>query len=712
MRNSMIRLTSFDAGEVDEIVFKRADTKYYTRAGKSLLNVEVTATGAPVKRRGTSFVLGLSDLPGVAPTEPQFPYRAYPLSDGNGNYYLLIACNNVTSGSTIRIYQQSTDTTSLTHITDLNVPYEQADYSTIQYAAIDGTIVFVHQNYSPARIYYNTVASAWQYQKFIASTTIATSTDPLWPQPAYDFNIVNYSGCAVTVAQVASGDPLLLAFTFAPDPGFTENGWAGGQLVGAGATVDSPIGYGIIREVVIAGGNAIVYVDVNVQFYIPSSSVGGSAYSVRQPVFSGMHSYPKTVTFYQSRLIFGGTSALPNTIFGSHINNYLNFDVGIGRDTDALIYTIGQSTTNGIIALNAGKQFEIYTKHYELVVPQSQGQPLTPSTFSVLSQSSYGSSELCRPISYLNDTYYIASNGKAIMNYQFNGVGLSYTSTNVSFYAQHLVNNPTQRALLRSTLSTQDTFIYFTRLNDASLMSNQITCFQFINQFKNNELGGCLTPFSFNCGKIFDIVELNNTIYIIANFGANHPALTPYASIVRFDEAVRMDNAMNATMTGGLITGLGDYVGATFAILLNDPNYIESFGIQYYGEYVVSNAGTIQVPFDVAPIQDPVQVLIGYLYDYVVEPLDYFAGANSVYDFKNVSRIYVDYQNTIGLTVNGVTVPYLQYSNVGFLEPVTDTFIMGNTSGYSRFDGLKITQRAPFDAQITSIGYQISSSII
>jgi hypothetical protein len=109
--------------------------------------------------------------------------------------------------------------------------------------------------------------------------------------------------------------------------------------------------------------------------------------------------YPSKVIFFQNRLWFANTKTLNNTIFGSKINAPVNFDVGVGQDTDAIIYTLGQSDSGGIVWMNGGKQLEIYTANYEFVAPQDQNTGLTPGTFSVRQQAAYGVSEKLKPIS-------------------------------------------------------------------------------------------------------------------------------------------------------------------------------------------------------------------------------------------------------------------------------------------------------------------------
>ena len=45
-----------------------------------------------------------------------------------------------------------------------------------------------------------------------------------------------------------------------------------------------------------------------------------------QTAFSNDKGYPRSVTFHQNRLIFGGSRDKPQTIFGSQSGDFFNFD--------------------------------------------------------------------------------------------------------------------------------------------------------------------------------------------------------------------------------------------------------------------------------------------------------------------------------------------------------------------------------------------------
>lgn len=665
MSTKMIRQTQFKTGEVDEIVWKRTDAKEYLSCAQSLKNCVVGTTGLSKKRNGSVFLLD-----STAYTVEDS--HTYSFVDKNQNFYLLLSDNEA-----FHIFSLP----SITFISTIVTPYLLAHLDNIDYAQDNDTLVLTHPLYPPARIYIS------NYSPLTFSYQVLN----IYPIAAYDFSTINYNNFTVQLSVAGT----VLTFKFVgvgADPGFT-NAWVGGQIIGGGSSASQPLGYAIITAVSYgAGGGGTVTFTANVQipFETTNYATSGAQYSVRQPAWSAALGYPAKVLHYQNRLWLGGTSALNNTVFGSKINAPINFDVGTGADTDAIIYAIGQSNSGEILWLNGGKQLEVYTENYEFVCPQDENTALTPSTFSIRQQSAYGSSDLLKPLTYINDSYYCIKTGKAFINFKFNGVGLAYIATNITTQSSHLVKNPTSRALIRGSDTSQDNFIYFLNPTD-----DTITAFQFSGTAKL----AALTPFEFQENiEIVDIVSIDNSAYILKKY-----ILTNKYAIEKFDDELRIDSAQNKSMnSAGLITGLDILDGYTVQVVFQN---------QDFGQYLVEGGKiTVDNPNELSGT-----ATIGLLYNVEIIPMYLFSGGISSPFFKNISRIYVDYYLSLDFSINGKLVPYQNFREIqeGLpLTPKTDTAIVSPVSGWERFSTFSITQSSPFDLQILSIAYQIKDAVL
>jgi hypothetical protein len=134
---------------------------------------------------------------------------------------------------------------------------------------------------------------------------------------------------------------------------------------------------------------------------------------------------------------------------------------------------------------------------------------------------------------------------------------------------------------------------------------------------------------------------------------------------------------------------------------------------QDFGQYlVVDGQITVSNPDSIAAV-----VQVGLLYDVEIKPMYPFYSSTSSPFEKQLSRVYIDYYQSLNFFINGKLVQYQSFHDIQLglpLIPRTDTAIFSPVSGYSRFDpeSIVITQSSPFDLQILSIGYQLDMAVI
>ena len=107
--------------------------------------------------------------------------------------------------------------------------------------------------------------------------------------------------------------------------------------------------------------------------------------------FSATTGFPKAVTFFEQRLIYGGTTSFPQTIFASQSGLFDNFDVDDASASDAFIYTIASNRVNVIRSLAPARDLIIFTAGGEFKVSRPTGEPLKPDNVNITRQTTYGS---------------------------------------------------------------------------------------------------------------------------------------------------------------------------------------------------------------------------------------------------------------------------------------------------------------------------------
>lgn len=109
--------------------------------------------------------------------------------------------------------------------------------------------------------------------------------------------------------------------------------------------------------------------------------------------------YPRSVSFYEDRLWFGGTSKDPQTMWASKTGDYENFEVVAGEDDSSLVFTLASDKINSIEWLSGQDVLIIGTKGGEFTADAGNAeQAITPSNIRVRRRSNYGAAENVQPV--------------------------------------------------------------------------------------------------------------------------------------------------------------------------------------------------------------------------------------------------------------------------------------------------------------------------
>jgi len=110
--------------------------------------------------------------------------------------------------------------------------------------------------------------------------------------------------------------------------------------------------------------------------------------------WSGHRGYPRACTLHEQRLLFGGTSHQPSTIWGSQIDDFENFARGTDDD-QSYVFTLAGLELNAIQWMASLKSLLIGTTGSEWrVIGDELGAPITPTKVSAKQFSYYGSEYL------------------------------------------------------------------------------------------------------------------------------------------------------------------------------------------------------------------------------------------------------------------------------------------------------------------------------
>lgn len=325
-------------------------------------------------------------------------------------------------------------------------PYASADIDSLDVATNAETMVIVHGDYAPRFLIRESTENFQCFPIDFESVPQVDFGDLDSPTPTSDVQQLVFSGWNVgdtfqihldgakSASTVYSGDNSTTADNIAREVQklWTVNGFSGvtGARTGANTFV-----------ITMAGASADAYGDMTVSYLTGSGTVAVTHTTTgvprREPVWSDLRGYPRTVEFFEGRLYFGGTRSKQQSLIGSQVNNILALEVGEGLDDDPVFVTLNGSRLNAIQALFGGRSLQVFASGGEFRYAKEQGVPVTPADVPV-NQTQYGTAKI-KPVSIDGATLYVQRNRKSIRDFRFDYTENAYNSLGVSALAPHLI---------------------------------------------------------------------------------------------------------------------------------------------------------------------------------------------------------------------------------------------------------------------------------
>ena len=169
-----------------------------------------------------------------------------------------------------------------------------------------------------------------------------------------------------------------------------------------------------------------------------------------EQVFSSVNGFPKTASFHEQRLFFGGVTALPDGIQASKVADFYNFDVGDAEDSDSVQIQIASDQINEIRHMVSSKVLEIFTNTGEFYLKPPVSKPITPTDIQIIRQSSLGTQLKGMPKRFDGATIFIQNNGKTVREFFYNSGTEDFSSNSISLLSSHLISSPTDNATITS----------------------------------------------------------------------------------------------------------------------------------------------------------------------------------------------------------------------------------------------------------------------
>ena len=647
--------TNFSSGEIDPLLKARVDLAQYQNAAETLTNVLVQPQGG-VRRRGG--LKHLYELPSAA--APQNGTRMVPFEFSVSDSYMLVFTNQ-------RMYVFK-DGALITNINGTGNDYlavsavTSALLATMVWTQSADTLILTHEDMAPQKIVRGGTDATW--------TVGAISFDSI---PKYAFTLTTSNPAATLTPSATSGSVTLTA-----SAGVFVSGNVN-QYINA-----SPQGR---ARIVSFTSTTVVEAVVEVPFFSTTAIASGSweLEAGYEDVWSVSRGYPRSCTFHEGRLYFGGSKSRPSTIWGSKVAQFFSFNPDQAYDDDAVEATLDTNSLNAITDIISAKDLQIFTVGGEFYVPQDGNAPITPSTFAAKAVSRNGSKTGIRVQPLQSGTLYIQRQGKALNEFLFSDTTASYVSTSISLLSSHLLTGPVELALRKAT-STEESDTLLVLNSDGMMAAYSILRQQNV-----------VAPSRFTTDGLFKDVGVDiEDIYVVVKRTFN--SVDKYF-VELFSTSVFTDCAF----TGGAAASASSlpHIGKTVNVLA-DGSVLSDEVVSAGGSVTFERASTssyeVGLPFTVTIKTMPVEPRLQ-------------SGVRTAFKKRIVEVNALLYQ-TQHLYVNGNLVPIRALNQPLTLDmpvtPFTGQKKVGGILGWSKTAQIEVTQTLPLRLTLLGLEYKIN----
>ena len=287
--------TNFTTGEIDPLLKSRIDINQYYNALEEARNVLIQPQGGAERRPGLQFI---SDI-----TSAGTAFRLVPFEFSTTQSYMLLFANNK-----MFVFKDKTLVTAINGGSDdfLTTTIATANLDKMDFAQSADTLIVVQEDMPPKKIVRGANHAAWtisdisfDFTPFFAFTTGTTTINQTLTPSAVDGKITLTAGGSV--------------FNSGHVNQFIET--------------NDGLGRARITRFVSA---TVVEAIVDIRFFNTSALASGSSFieTGYELEWSGSKGYPRTVTFHEGRLYFGGAKSRPNTLYASRVGRFFDFNPG------------------------------------------------------------------------------------------------------------------------------------------------------------------------------------------------------------------------------------------------------------------------------------------------------------------------------------------------------------------------------------------------
>lgn len=410
-----------------------------------------------------------------------------------------------------------------------------------------------------------------------------------------------------------------------------------------------------------------------------ATAAPADAWVLKAAVWSASLGYPRAVTLYQQRLVFGGTTKYPGHVWGSRTGVLFDFTLGVSDD-DAFAFPIAANEVNPIRHLVGTSVVVAITERGEFTVQGGVERPLSPTNVQIKQRSTYGAGSV-RPIVIRDEVLFVQRAGRKIRALKYDQDSGAYIAPDIAVLAEHMTDGGITELAYQQEY---DSLVFGIR-GDGALVACAFDRDQEVVGFGKQTTDGLFESIA------VIPIDGRDQVWVIVK-------RTIDGATVRYIETLDPDVLLDCAITG--TSGPGADVWSGLDHLEGETVQCVADG-SFMGSFVVAS-GDITLP------RDANDVVIGLPYTSRLKPLTpEVPGMGSAQgNAMSASEVTVRVLDTVSCKINGDVVAFRQFGSELLDVPPTEfsglkkSEVLGWATGANV---IEITQDEPLPWHILSI---------
>lgn len=593
--------SDFTAGEISPKLLARTDLKAYDNALKTMENAYAMTHGGAKRRPGTVFVGEVKDSTQRA--------RLIPFIYSKTVSFVLVF-----NAGVIQFIKNGAYVMNGGNRYEIACPYSESELADITFAQAGNTLYIAHTNYAP-RMLQRVTDTNWTLTPL--TFTYRALTDQWYKNDYIKFKLLGGS------TQYAVGD----VFTITTD--------ASGNVTGTSGPTPAGTNKGVMYGAVVTNTKVAQTWTITCQVststrqeWTVSGSVSGT------PTLTwNTGKYPSTVGFFEQRLYFGGTSAEPQTIWGSVTGDYTNFTIG-PNDNDAVSFTFASNRYDQVIHLESARQLIAMSSGGEFSLTGGTAG-ITPSSVRIRANTFHGSAP-AKPIRISQEVVFLQRDRKKVRAISYSVAEDTNLATDLTLFAEHI----TGTGIVDMTFTQDPDYLLWATRDDGVLLSmthlrdQQIT--GWARHTTNGYFENCTAVPESNADQTYLVVRR-----VVNGVSKRYIEQLDYTTGAMTDSAVF---GYNATKTANW-SGINHLEGKTVAVVAD--------GIPHGNRVVTGGAITLDYPVNNVQIGLPYTTTLEMLH-----PAEQLSDGSSQARAVSIPKVTLRFSATSSCKLNGMNVPF------------------------------------------------------